>query len=93
MACTAGFYTVLIGISFSFGFYARQEYCSHFEPSQSLGWAKTGDPQEQKLIENLHWLMIRPKQKIYVCVSGFRLNKTRYGRSEIDFILSNYFIQ
>ena len=25
----------------------RQDYCTHFETSQSVGWAKTGDPQEK----------------------------------------------
>ena len=26
---------------------ARQDYFTHFEPSQSLGVAKTGDPREK----------------------------------------------
>ena len=29
------------------GFMARQDYFTHFEPSQSKGWAKTGDPREK----------------------------------------------
>ena len=29
------------------GFAARQDYFTHFEPSQSQGEAKTGDPQEK----------------------------------------------
>ena len=31
---------------FDLGFTARQDYFTHFEPSQSLGGAKTWDPQE-----------------------------------------------
>ena len=29
------------------GFTARQDYFTHFEPSQPLGGAKTGDPREK----------------------------------------------
>ena len=29
------------------GFTPRQDYFTHFEPSQSLGGAKTGDPREK----------------------------------------------
>ena len=29
------------------GFTARQDYLTHFEPSQSLGGSKTGDPREK----------------------------------------------
>ena len=32
---------------FCFGFTARQDYFTHFEPSQLLGGAKMGDPQEK----------------------------------------------
>lgn len=32
---------------FYLGFTARQDYFTHFEPSQSLGGAKTGDPREK----------------------------------------------
>ena len=32
-----------------FGFTARQDYFINFEPSQSKGAAKTGDPQEKHL--------------------------------------------
>ena len=32
---------------FCFVFTARQDYFTHFEPSQSLGGAKTGDPREK----------------------------------------------
>ena len=30
------------------GFTARQDYFTHFEPSQSVGGAKMGDPREKK---------------------------------------------
>ena len=38
-----------ISIFFLFGFYGptRHDYFTHFEPSQSLGWAKTGGPREK----------------------------------------------
>ena len=29
------------------GFTVRQDYFTHFEPSQSVGGAKTGDPREK----------------------------------------------
>ena len=32
---------------FLFGVTARQDYFTHFEPSQSLSGAKTGDPREK----------------------------------------------
>ena len=32
---------------FDLGFMARQDYFTHFEPSQLLGGAKTGDPREK----------------------------------------------
>ena len=32
---------------FYLGFMACQDYFTHFEPSQSLGGAKTGDPREK----------------------------------------------
>ena len=32
---------------FFFGFAARQDYFTHFERSQSLGEAKTGDPRQK----------------------------------------------
>ena len=32
---------------FYLGFTACQDYFTHFEPSQSLGGSKTGDPQER----------------------------------------------
>ena len=31
------------------GFTANQDYFTYFEPSQSLGGAKTGDPREKQL--------------------------------------------
>ena len=34
---------------FHLGFTARRDYFTHFEPSQSLGGAKTGDPREKPL--------------------------------------------
>ena len=30
-----------------YNFTAHQDYFTHFEPSQSVGGAKTGDPQEK----------------------------------------------
>ena len=32
---------------FYLGFTAHQDYFTHFEPSQSVGEAKTGDPREK----------------------------------------------
>ena len=32
---------------FDLGFTARQDYFIHFEPSQSIGGAKKGDPREK----------------------------------------------
>ena len=34
-------------IFFYLGFTTHQDYFTHFEPSQSLGGAKTGDPREK----------------------------------------------
>ena len=39
--------THLYFIFFYLGFMAHQDYLTHFEPSQSLGGTKTGDPQEK----------------------------------------------
>ena len=39
---------ILLSVRFFYlGLTARQDYFTHFEPSQSLGWAKTGDPREK----------------------------------------------
>ena len=32
---------------FYLGFTAHQDYFTHFEPSQSVDWANTGDPREK----------------------------------------------
>ena len=37
----------IIFILFYLGFMARQDYFTHFEPSQSVGGVKTGDPREK----------------------------------------------
>ena len=37
----------LTNFDFDLGFAARQDYFTHFEPCQSLGWVKTGDPREK----------------------------------------------
>ena len=36
-----------MSLLFDLGFMACQDYFTHFEPSQSLGGMKTGDPQEK----------------------------------------------
>ena len=36
-----------IFFAFDFSFTARQDYFTHFEPSQLLGGAKMGDPREK----------------------------------------------
>ena len=41
------FSLVSLELFFYLGFTARQDYFTQFEPSQSLGGAKTGDPQEK----------------------------------------------
>ena len=41
------FQFVLLFIYFYLGFTACQDYFTHFEPSQSVGGAKTGDPREK----------------------------------------------
>ena len=46
--CCCCFVVVVFSLLFfSLGFTAHQDYFTHFEPSQSLGWAKTGDPREK----------------------------------------------
>ena len=37
----------MVPLDFGGGGGFRQDYFTHFEPSQSLGGAKTGDPQEK----------------------------------------------
>ena len=54
---------------FDFGYTARQDYFTHFEPSQSVGGAKTGDPLLvwKKSDEN-------NKEKVETSFSTFKLN-------------------
>ena len=42
-----GPYRALILFFFYLGFTARQDHFTHFEPSQSVGGVKTGDPREK----------------------------------------------
>ena len=46
-------YTILLLSFFDLGFKARQDYFTHFEPSQLLGGAKTGNPRESVSISLL----------------------------------------
>ena len=41
---------------FYLGFTARQDYFTHFEPSQSLGGAKTGGPREKHLTTHMSYM-------------------------------------
>ena len=41
------FFLLLLLLLLLSGFNTRQDYFTHFEPSQSLGGAKTGDPREK----------------------------------------------
>ena len=40
--------SILCLFNFLLGFMARQDYFTHFEPSQSIGGAKTGDHRKNK---------------------------------------------
>ena len=49
----------------NFAFTPRQDYFTHFEPSQSLGGAKTGDPRQNHLTtckQNLSCLTCDPSE-------------------------------
>ena len=37
----------VLRVCFDLDFTARRDYFTHFEPSQSLGGAKTGDPRDK----------------------------------------------
>ena len=52
-------------ILFYLGFAARQDYFTHFEPSQSLDGARMGDPQKKKKNPT-----DRPRKKVNRKVQG-----------------------